>query len=114
MDTFDTLFIQAISESAESSSVITTLLQSASIGHLQELMSYYKVENLKNQTPEEFKSKLDEFMELVDAEMEGFRDAERATRVVHSISLGTQPRFRRFFPRRGDGESPPKSSRDFY
>ena len=73
------------------------LLQSASIGHLQELMSYYKVENLKNQTPEEFKSKLDEFMELVDAEMEGFRDAELQRGLSIQFHWGHNHDFGDFF-----------------
>ena len=45
--------------------------------YLQNLMSKYQVKNLVNEDKKSFKMKIDEFLQLKDYEMEGFKDPEK-------------------------------------
>lgn len=73
------------------------LLKSKSVSYLQELMSYYQAKDLTNQTPQEFKAKLSEFLEVVHWEMEGFENPERQRGLSVKFHWGHNHDFGDFF-----------------
>jgi len=48
-----------------------------SFAHLEGLMSNFQVKDLVNTDPQTFKNRIDEFLQLRDHEMEGFKDPEK-------------------------------------
>lgn len=60
--------------------------------YLRVLMNHYQVKDLLNVDPKAFRRQIDAFLNMEDAEMEGFQD--QTTRTVHQILWAKRPRFR--------------------
>ena len=84
-----------------------TQIYSASLpsyNYVRSLMSNYQVKNLVNVAPKSFKEKIDEFLQLRNHEMEGFKDPEKQRDMSIQFNWGHNHDFGEFHLRGAMGD----------
>ncbi|HEB74535.1 MAG TPA: DUF1698 domain-containing protein [Candidatus Desulfofervidus auxilii] len=78
--------------------------KTGSVSFLNNLMKNYQLNNLKNQSPQEFRERINRFLGMVDWQMEGFKEAERQRDLSIKFHWGHNHDFGDFYLKGRMGE----------